>query len=79
VIAAFDDPVPFCDFVFNADFVVLERATPDVHGARRVVLPFSLIQAVKYLTPLKTEQFLECGYVGALPQAQPTMQPAMAK
>lgn len=65
-IATFGEAVQFCDFVLNGDVVVLERPTPDTVGARRVVLPFALIEAVKYIEPLKTQQFLENGFVAGV-------------
>lgn len=83
VIASFGEPVAFADFVINQDFVVLERLAPDTHGARRVALPFERIEAVKFVEPLKTEQFLSNGFIGAQTPAQPqatgNASPAAAK
>lgn len=56
------ESIPFVDFVMTDNVVVLERATPDNSGARRVAIPFSVIETLKYTEPLKTEQFLEAGY-----------------
>gem|GEM_PF-344804 len=67
------DPIPFVDFVMNDDVLILERATPDNSGARRVVMPFHNIGLLKYTEPLKTEAFLLAGYVkgGETPPPKP--------
>lgn len=82
LIPSFGEPTPFVDFVMTKDLVVLERATPDNAGARRVAVPFSMIEAVKYTEPLKTDQFLKAGFVkgseqnqGGKSVARPTVQP----
>ena len=69
VIPTFDEAIPFSDFVINGDVVVLERATPDSVGARRIAIPFALILSVKYTEPLNTEQFLENGFVTSVSNA----------
>lgn len=57
------ESIPFVDFVMSEDVVVIERATPDTAGARRVAIPFQNIMLVKYTEPLNTEAFLLAGYV----------------
>lgn len=57
------EPIPFSEFLVNNDVIVFERATPDNTGARRVCIPFQNIAALKYTEPLKTEQFLQAGYI----------------
>ena len=66
VVPSFGEAIPFVDFVLNKDMVVLERATPDTVGARRVAIPFRHIEALKYTEPLNTEQFLGNGFVQGL-------------
>jgi len=66
------EAIPFIDYVMTDEMVVLERATPDNSGARRVAIPFSVIETLKYTEPLKTEQFLEAGYkVGGVAKERP--------
>ena len=57
------ESIPFIDFVMSEDVVVIERATPDTTGARRVAIPFQNIMLLKYTEPLNTEAFLLAGYV----------------
>lgn len=66
LVPSFDETIAFCDFVINGDIVVLERATPDSVGARRIAIPFALIQSVKYTESLDTEVFLENGFITGL-------------
>ena len=77
VIPAYDEQIPFVDFLIGQDVVILERPTPDAVGGRRVVLPFARIEGVKYTEPLKTQQLLAAGYQGAPEKkARPKGQPA---
>lgn len=57
------ESIPFIDFVMSEDVVVIERATPDTTGARRVAVPFQNIMLLKFTEPLNTEAFLLAGYV----------------
>lgn len=59
---AFDENIVFVDFLISDDMLVLERSTPDNVGARRVMVPFADIAALKFVEPLKTDQFLKAGY-----------------
>ena len=61
------EAIPFCDFVMTDSLVVLERATPDNSGARRVAIPFGRIHNLKYTEPLDTEDFLKVGFVKQMP------------
>lgn len=72
VIPSFGEAIAFIDFVMNEDVVVLERPTPDSVGARRVAIPFQMIETVKYTEPLKTEQFLKSGFVKGAESDSPT-------
>jgi hypothetical protein len=66
------EAIPFVEFLMTEDVVVVERATPDTTGARRVAVPFQNIVTLKYTEPLKTDAFLLAGYVlGANVNAAP--------
>ncbi len=67
-IAAFNEQIPFSDFLIGGDILILERPTPDATGGRRVALPFARIDAVKYTDPLRTEQLIEAGFQSARSQ-----------
>lgn len=73
LIPSYGENIAFIDFVITDDVVVLERATPDGVGARRVMIPFGDIDAFKYTEPLKSEQFLEAGFrERGMAQAKPS-------
>ena len=82
VVPVGSEAIPFCDFVMTESMVVLERATPDNAGARRVAIPFDRIHNLKYTEPLKTDQFLKAGFVKAMPKGaspeKPVQQPSSA-
>ena len=77
LIPSFGEPTPFVDFVMTHDLLVLERATPDNAGARRVAIPFALIEALKYTEPMKTEQLLNAGFTKGA--SEPAPQPRVAR
>ena len=62
LIPSYGEPIPFIDFVMNSDLLIVERATPDNVGARRIAIPLQFIEGLKYTEPLKTDQFLKSGY-----------------
>jgi hypothetical protein len=78
VIPSFGEPTAFVDFVMTKDIIVLERATPDGAGGRRIAIPFSMIGALKYIEPLKTEQFLNAGFVKGSEQSPSRGKPRSA-
>ena len=65
LISSYHEQIPFDDFVFNNDFIILQRPAPDAVGARRVCVPFRLIEAIKYTDPVKIETYASMGFVGA--------------
>ena len=67
VVTTFAEQIPFCGFLRTADAVLLERATPDAVGARKVILAFSQIASVKITDPIGGEVFGEAGFQGQLP------------
>ena len=47
-VAAFNEQIPFSGFAVGEDLVILDRRAPDSYGARKVVVPYAMIQAVKF-------------------------------
>jgi hypothetical protein len=43
----FQESIPFADFRFSNGLLLVERDRPDSLGARKVMLPYSLIAALK--------------------------------
>ena len=48
--------------------LLLERRAPDTVGARKVVLPYRDIAALKYIDVIKGKAFEAAGFKGILPQ-----------
>ncbi len=62
------EQIPFRGFMTTDKMLLLERQNPDSLGARFIVLEYSAVGALKYIDPLKTENFAELGFVGKLSQ-----------
>jgi len=49
VIAEAQEPIAFTNFLAGSGILALERERPDTQGARKVLLAFSAITAVKFI------------------------------
>lgn len=63
-----NEHIPFKGFMTTDKMLLLERSNPDSLGARFIVLEYNAINALKYIDPLKAENFQELGFVGKLSQ-----------
>lgn len=63
-----NEHIPFKGFMTTGAMLLLERQNPDSLGARFIVLEYSAVNALKYIDPLKAENFKELGFVGKLSQ-----------
>ena len=73
VVSSFDEQILFVEFLTTSEFVLLERRAPDAVGARKVIIPYSEIRAVKIVEPVKLEVFEPLGFEGARPAPQSQM------
>lgn len=55
------EPIAFVDFLTTQGILALERERPDSQGARKVLVSFSAISAVKFTD---TESFSEMTFLG---------------
>lgn len=62
VVTTFAETIPFCNYMLSGDLILLERKTPDAQGARRVILGFDAIQAVKILDAIELARFTAMGF-----------------
>ena len=62
VVTSFGDSVPFISFLITNGIVMLERDRPDTSGARKVMLSYDFISAVKLESAAGMETFLEMGF-----------------
>lgn len=68
VTTVLDEHIPFKGFMTTDAMLLLERQNPDSLGARFIILEYSGIAALKYIDPLKADNFAELGFVGKLSQ-----------
>ena len=56
------EQIQFCSFLMSENVVLLERPTPDTVGARKIIIPYSKIEAVKITEPLENDVFVAAGF-----------------
>lgn len=66
VVTSFGEAIPFREFMINGDLLLLERPTPDIVGARRVIMEFHQIAAVKILDAIELARFTAFGFRGPM-------------
>ena len=57
-----NEQIPFCAFVTSQEMLLLERPNPDTVGARRVLLPFANIAALKITDVVEARLFRSAGF-----------------
>lgn len=66
VVTSYDEQIPFDGFLSAEGMVLLERKTPDNMGARKVLLAYENIVAVKFADVIKNKAFEGAGFAGRL-------------
>ncbi|HIE97882.1 MAG: hypothetical protein ABGZ23_18440 [Fuerstiella sp.] len=64
VITAHGETIQFVEFMITGELLLLERQTPDVSGARRVILDFDNIATTKILDAIEMSRFTAFGFRG---------------
>jgi hypothetical protein len=64
VVTTFGENVPFCGFMIAGELLLLERKTPDSTMARRVMIGFDAINALKIIDPIEMPKFKSMGFEG---------------
>ena len=62
VVTRFDEQILFESFFTRDTFLLLKRQTPDVVGARFVLLPYESIEALKIVDPIPLKVFSASGF-----------------
>jgi hypothetical protein len=62
-----DEQVPFVGFMTSESMVLFERRTPDTVGARKVILPYEYVAAIKLVDVVKAKTLQAAGWSGELP------------
>ena len=61
-VPTFGESIPFTDFLISGGILLLERDRPDSAGARKVMLAYDAISAVKITSPIELAQFQVMGF-----------------
>ncbi|MHB9048371.1 MAG: hypothetical protein ACYC35_20865 [Pirellulales bacterium] len=67
LVTAFGEQIPFDGFLLSDTLLLLERHTPDTIGARKVLLSFEQILALKIVDIVKPKSLQGLGFRGSLP------------
>jgi hypothetical protein len=62
LVTAFNETIPFINFLISDGILLVERDVPDSHGARKVMVTYSAISAVKIGSPMELGRFQVLGF-----------------
>ena len=62
LVTRFNEQIPFCEFLTSDAFLLVERRTPDALGARKVMLSYDGISALKITDVIKSDVFVAAGF-----------------
>ena len=62
MVTRFQESIAFADFLISGGILLLEREQPDSTGARKVMLPYTEIAAVKITNILDLARFQVMGF-----------------
>lgn len=66
IVTSFGESVPFRDFMISGSILLVDRDVPDSYGARKVMLTYDSIAAVKLTSTLELARFQVMGFQGTL-------------
>lgn len=61
-VTTFQESIPFTNFMISGGIVLLERDKPDSYGARKVMLAYDSIAAVKITSVIDLARFQVMGF-----------------
>ncbi|MBX3437844.1 MAG: hypothetical protein KF861_10160 [Planctomycetaceae bacterium] len=62
LITSFQEAIPFTGFMISEGMIVLDRDKPDSSGARKVILAYDVIAALKITSTFELDRFQELGF-----------------
>ena len=62
VVTSFQETIPFVDFLVSGGILMVERDKPDTYGARKVMIAYEAISAVKITDPMELARFRVMGF-----------------
>ncbi|QDT39444.1 hypothetical protein [Stratiformator vulcanicus] len=61
-VTAFGEQIPFVDFLVSGGIVLLQRDKPDTQGARKVIVSYEAVQAIKMADPGELARYQVMGF-----------------
>ncbi len=62
LVTSFSETIQFKDFLISGSILLVERDIPDSQGARKVMVSYDAILAVKITSPLELARFQVMGF-----------------
>ena len=62
VVTAQGETIPFVNYLISGSILLLERDKPDTFGARKVMIVYEAISAVKITSPMELARFQVMGF-----------------
>jgi hypothetical protein len=62
LVTTFQESIPFVDYLVSESMVMVERDKPDGLGARKVIVAYQAISAVKLSSPAELATFAAMGF-----------------
>ena len=62
LVTTFNETIPFVKFMISGGLLLLERDRPDSSNARKVMLSYDAISAIKLTTTVELSQFQAMGF-----------------
>lgn len=62
LVCTFGEQVPFDNFMTGDRLLIVDRSVPDTMGARKIVLPYENIAAIKFVEVVKSKIFQPLGF-----------------
>ncbi len=63
LVTSYEEQIPFDGFLTADTLLLLERRTPDTSGARKIMIGYGSIVALKFTDVLKNRPFQAAGFV----------------
>ena len=62
LVTTFNETIPFVKFMISGGLLLIERDRPDSSDARKVIVPYDAISAIKLTTTAELSQFQAMGF-----------------
>ncbi len=62
IVTTYTETIPFVNFLIAGGVLLAERDRPDGSGARKVMIAFGAIAAVKFTSPMDLDQYKVMGF-----------------